>query len=100
MSVQERFEELAKTLEEDALIGLDSTGRRMRDHPARAEIVRMGPEAVPLILERIRKKRRLHWHQTLREITGEDPVPREDWGKIQNLNQAWLAWAERKETGE
>ena len=99
MSVQERFEELAKTLEEDALIGLDSTGRHMRDHPARAEIVRMGPEAVPLILNRMRKHR-LHWHETLREITGEDPVPREDWGRIRKMDQAWLTWAERQETGE
>ena len=97
MSIEKRFEELARTLKEDAGIRLDSTGRKMRDHPARAEIVRMGTEAVPLILERMARGA-LHWHQTLTEITGEDPVPREDWGKIAKIEQAWLAWAEERKT--
>ncbi len=73
------FERLAREL--DTGTCFDSTGRTMRDHPARAAIVRMGEEAVPLILERMGAGL-LHWHGTLAEITGEDPVPRESWGKI------------------
>jgi hypothetical protein len=51
----------------------------------------MGPAAVPLLLRAI-VDHPDHWYMALREITGVDPVPREDWGKIDRIGQAWLKW--------
>jgi hypothetical protein len=32
------------------------------------------------------------WFEALKAISGEDRVPREDWGKIPAMAAAWLAW--------
>ena len=72
-----------------------SSTTKMTAHPAYQEIIRMGPAAVPLILEELRRECD-HWFTALRTITGENPVPAEDRGKVERMREAWLRWAEAK----
>ena len=65
---------------------------RVHDHPAYAEILAMGEAAIPLILRHLRDQG-WHWYRHLRELSGEDPVPAEEFdrGRIRDL---WLEWGE------
>jgi hypothetical protein len=68
-----------------------SSATAMVSHPAYQGIIALGPPAVPLILRDLEREP-AHWFEALRAITGEDPVPPEDWGKVQAMADAWLAW--------
>ena len=68
-----------------------SSSRRMAMHPAYQEIIAMGQPAIPLLLRAI-VERPDHWDMALGAITGADPVAREDWGKMDRIDQAWLKW--------
>lgn len=61
-------------------------------HPAYLRIIGMGPVAVPWILREL-EEHGGHWYVALRSITGANPVPREDRGRIPRMREAWLAWA-------
>jgi len=60
-------------------------------HPAYQQIIGMGKDAIPLLLEEM-KERPDHWDWALRAITGIDPVPREAWGKLGEIAAAWIHW--------
>ena len=64
-------------------------------HPAYQQIIGMGPTAIPLILSEM-KKELGHWFWALKSITGEDPVPPEQRGKIKKMTEAWLRWGREK----
>ena len=61
-------------------------------HPAYLRIIGMGPVAVPWILREL-EEHGGHWYVALRSITGANPVPHEDRGRIPKMRAAWLAWA-------
>ena len=74
------------------------TGRRrgadvaqMTAHPAYRQIVGMGEQAIPLILEELERQAD-HWFPALHELTGISPVPAESKGNIAKMRQAWLDW--------
>ncbi len=60
-------------------------------HPAYQQIIGMGRDAIPLILEEM-NERPDQWDWALRAITGTDPVPREAWGKLSEITAAWIHW--------
>jgi hypothetical protein len=60
-------------------------------HPAYQQIIGMGNGVVSIILKEM-KERPDHWDWALRAITGSDPVPREAWGKLKQIGEAWIAW--------
>jgi hypothetical protein len=60
-------------------------------HPAFREIVSMGNAVVPFMLRDLEQEPRL-WVWALAEITGADPVPTCDAGKIAKMREAWLRW--------
>ena len=65
-------------------------------HPAYQEIIGMGIRAVPLILRELERQLD-HWFWALRAITGENPVPLEHRGRMEQMRQAWMQWGrERK----
>ena len=64
------------------------------DHPAFRRIVNSGREAIPFLLQELKKKPSF-LAVTLREITGENPVPRTARGKVDEMAKAWLAWGEK-----
>jgi hypothetical protein len=74
-----------------AATALLSSSTAISGHPAYRAIIALGPPVVPLILRDL-ERQPAHWFEALAAITGEDPVPAHDWGKIQSMRSAWLAW--------
>ena len=63
---------------------------------AYGQIVAMGWDVVPLLLQEVRK-RSGHWFTALTWITGHDPVTPSMYGNIRAIREAWLQWG--KENG-
>lgn len=68
-----------------------SSSTEIAMHPAYQRIIGMGPDALPLILDRL-SRRPEHWFWALGAISGEDPVPPADAGKVEDMTEAWLRW--------
>jgi hypothetical protein len=64
--------------------------------PSYQKIIGIGPEAVPLLLEELRR-RPDHWFWALHVLTEEDPVPAEHRGHFDTMVSAWIAWGESHE---
>lgn len=59
--------------------------------PSYQEIVGMGKPALPLILNELKEKpSHLFW--ALRAISGVDPVPPKDRGRVGKMVEAWIKW--------
>ncbi len=93
-SVEQKFQRLAAQWRAQTE-HLSSTSQ-MVNHPAYQEILAMGPDVVPLLLRDLAREPE-HWFAALRAITGAQPVPPEDRGRIDRMAEAWLRWA--KEPG-
>jgi hypothetical protein len=69
-------------------------------NPFYFRIVGMGRRALPFIFSRLENETKAgqpdHWFPALQAITGADPVPFEDRGKIKKMAHAWLEWATRE----
>ncbi|MCK4830266.1 hypothetical protein KA005_81865, partial [bacterium] len=59
------------------------------------QIIGLGPNVIPLILERLSKNNE-HWFWALKAITGESPVSEQSKGIVTEMAQAWLSWARKK----
>jgi hypothetical protein len=88
-SIEQRFRRLEAVWEAETLFLSDA--QRIIEHPAFQEILGLGREAVPLMLRDLEKGPR-HWVWALSRITGVNPVPAEDAGKIRKMSEAWLRW--------
>lgn len=62
------------------------------EHPSYLRIIGMGPSVVPMIIRDLMEKPD-HWFYALSIITGENPVKREDAGKMTRMRDAWVNWA-------
>ncbi len=60
-------------------------------HPAYQRIIGLGPQVIPLILADL-KQEPSHWFWALSALTGENPVPAADQGRISAMTAAWLQW--------
>jgi len=69
---------------------LSSSTARVQ-HPAYREIIALGPAAVPLLLREL-EQRPNHWFAALKSLTGIDPVPPSDRGRIGPMTEAWITW--------
>lgn len=67
----------------------------MAMHPAYQRIIGLGPAVVPLLLREL-ERRPDHWFWALKAITGADPVPPEDRGRVGKMTAAWLKWAKEQ----
>jgi hypothetical protein len=85
----ERFQRLAAVWRAETAYLSSLTD--MTAHPAYREIVGMGREVVPLLLQDLEKEPD-HWFTALSEITGANPVPPEDAGNLDRMAAAWLRW--------
>ena len=88
---RQRFTKLADQWEIETVF-LSSSGQASK-HPAYQEIIGMGKQAVPWILERMQAERG-PWDLALGDITGTNPVKRSDWGNIAAVQASWLEWGE------
>ena len=71
-----------------------STYHTICSHPAFAEIVAMGEDVIPLLLEHLRSRpdARPWWMYALYDITGISPIPPESQGNVDAMSEAWLTW--------
>jgi hypothetical protein len=86
----QRFRDLMSQWKEDTQFVSSVTD--MATDPAYQQIIGMGKKVLPLILAELRREPD-HWFWALQAITGENPVPAADRGRIQAMTQAWLDWA-------
>jgi hypothetical protein len=85
-TVEERFRRLAAAWHRDT--DYLSSMEEADSHPAYQEIVRLGPEVVPLLLRDLAENH-THWFAALEAITGARPVA----GNVPRMTEAWLRWA-------
>jgi hypothetical protein len=90
--LRKEFERLVKTWRADTKF--TSSVHQMTLHPAYLRIIGMGRPALPLILTEL-EKRPDHWFAALYAITGANPVPDEDAGRVKRMAKHWLDWARR-----
>ena len=64
---------------------------RLAEHPAYQQIIRLGPDVVPLILRELERETD-HWFRALHALTGAEPVPSASCGKLREMATAWLRW--------
>ncbi len=60
-------------------------------HPAYQRIIGLGPQVVPLVLAEMQRAGG-HWFWALAALTGENPVPPADQGRVPAMTDAWLKW--------
>ena len=85
----DRFRDLADQWEDESMF-LSNSGHALA-LPSYDAIVKLGDQAVPLILKRM-QTRGGHWYHALHDITKEDPVDPADWGNVAAMQAAWLRW--------
>jgi hypothetical protein len=87
-----RFRELVRQWKEATMFR--SSIHDMVSHPAYLQIIGMGKEALPLLVDELRREPD-HWFVALQAITGANPIPASVQGDVEKLTQAWLTWAEQ-----
>ena len=88
-SIKARFTHLSEEWSEASMF--ESNINKLAMHPAYQQIIGLGSEAIPLILQELRKEPN-HWFWALKSISGEDPVDEVNRGNIQAMTDAWLLW--------
>jgi hypothetical protein len=91
--IEQRFHELVRQWKEATL--LMSSVTDMATHPAYQQIIGLGKEALPLLIDELRRAPD-HWFWALQAVTGVNPVPPADRGNVAKMTQAWLTWAEQQ----
>jgi hypothetical protein len=91
--LRERFRRLAAEWKDQSRY-LSNTAQVAMLKPYQ-RIIGMGAPVVPLILEELRREPD-QWFWALEAITGEDPVPPEDAGRVRPMAQAWVEWGKQR----
>lgn len=90
---KKRFKRLAQQWKEETWHC--SSIYKITMHSAYQKIMAMGPDAIPLILQDLSRETNF-WFWALRNMAGEDPVPKEARGKTEEMAKAWLEWGMKK----
>ncbi len=85
-----RFLALAEPLERETRV-LSNPNQMLR-HPSVAALKEIGAaDVVPRILRRI-DEYPVVWMTVLNDLTGENPVPERDWGRVLVMVRSWKDW--------
>lgn len=84
---RETFEDLANEWERET--ALLSSVSAITSHPTYLAIIALGPDAVPLILDRLAREPN-HWFKALIALTQIDAAAGTD--SVSAAAEAWLAW--------
>jgi hypothetical protein len=83
------FESLADRWRAETLLYSSTTD--IATNTAYQRIIGLGPQVLPLIFRELEKKPE-HWFWALAAITGENPIPDGDAGRMGAMAAAWLKW--------
>lgn len=92
-TVEDRFNRLAG--EWSASVGNVSSLTAMAEHPRYREIVSLGWDVVPYLLQDLQNSRRF-WFPALAEITTIRPYDPRDAGNVKRMTEAWVKWGKLK----
>lgn len=93
MSAAERFELLAgQWVSHCENVALSSNINDYLDHPAYRELIALGDEAIPLIIERYRDDVFTPWGFLLDDITGLNMIEDRNRFRPADVRQRWLDW--------
>lgn len=59
------------------------------------QIIGLGRPALPLILQELERETD-HWFWALEAISGENPVPADHAGQVENMAKAWIEWGRQQ----
>ena len=90
--IEQRFRQLVDQWKEATRFV--SSIHDMISHPAYLQIIGMGKQALPLLVQELRREPD-HWFVALQAITGIDPIPPSASGNVDEMALAWLVWAEQ-----
>ena len=86
---EKKFEELFNDWRMDTMFVSSSTEKTL--HKSFQRIIGLGPDAVPLLLEKLRIGP-VHVFNALVAITGDEPVPEKYVGNVEMMRKYWLEW--------
>ena len=89
-TIEERFRRLAAAWQRET--DYLSSMAEASSHPVYQEIIRLGPDVIPLLLRDL-QAHHTHWFAALQMLTGAQPIPRSAAGNIPKMIEAWLRWA-------
>lgn len=92
-SIEEEFARLANRWHDET--DFLSSPSRITGNDTYLKIISMGERVIPLILEDV-KERGGDWYRALRIVSGDDPVPVEARGYVEQMKQAWLEWGRER----
>ncbi len=93
LSLEEKFRDHAARWERETGY-LSSTPKKIL-HESYQAIMAMGPDVVPILLRDLQTTQR-SWFWALRHLTGADPIPPEDRGRLDKMIAAWAAWGKKE----
>jgi hypothetical protein len=88
-TIEQRFSALKSKWKSETI--LSSSSSDMLSNPAYLEIISMGKDVLPFIFKDLQKSPD-HWFMALKIITGVDPVPENEKGRIQEMSCRWIKW--------
>jgi hypothetical protein len=91
--LQARFDALAARWRDETEFASASSALFM--NPAYQEIIGLGPAVLSLILRDLEETHD-HWFWALRAITGENLVPDQERGRVDQMAERWLEWGRTK----
>jgi len=92
--LEDKFQDLSQQWKFET--GHMSIASQIAMHPAYQRIIAMGEQAIPLILEDLRKEPH-HWFWALSALADCAPIiPEKDKGNIRAMSDAWIEWGKRK----
>ena len=65
-------------------------------HPNVGRLIDLGMDAVPHLIGIMRERPTANLPYILHKITGEQPIPPEDAGRVAKMNEHWIKLAEEK----
>jgi hypothetical protein len=86
---RKRISELVATWKSGA--GVTSSLSERFAHSAYRELISLGEPVVPYLLAELEREPDW-WFAGLKSITGADPVPADNRGKLGEMTRAWLQW--------
>jgi hypothetical protein len=92
-ALEQRFREQAERWQRETRHLSSPTQKIM--HPSYQAVLGMGTEVVPLMLRDLAQNR-TEWFWALSYITQENPIKREDAGKMDKMLAAWVNWGKER----
>src|SRR6266436_5895699 len=88
-NLEEIFLTLARRWKEER--GPSSSTTELAMCPSYQRIIGLGPAVLPFLLRELEREPD-HWFWALKAITGIDPVPAAERGKVQEMARCWVEW--------